>query len=158
VRGESRRGAPLSSPGKSETEAWNRALATERAAGYRYAIVGPRVTAAEQRLVRSFEAQHGALAAAAEDRLIAARLSPPPAATDYPVPFAVNDVVSARRLALRIESDAASAWRYLVAVTTPGTPGRALAQSALIASAVRAVHWRAALTPNTPTVPFPGLS
>jgi hypothetical protein len=55
----------------------------------------------------------------------------------------------------------ASAWRYLLAaaaIESGSLPTvRVAAQSALTASAVRAVSWRAVIDPSAPTEAFPGI-
>ena len=88
-------------------------------------------------------------------------LPPVAPAADYPALYPVADARVARRLAVRLEEDAAAAWRFLYAVvaeTGTSPPGlRASAQAALIASAVRATRWRLAAQSPSPTVAFPGI-
>jgi hypothetical protein len=137
--------------------AWQGALAVEHAAVYGYAILGPRVTREEQARARAFEQQHRDLRDQATTALARAGQPPVGALPEYPLPYPVSTAIAARRLALRLETDAAAAWRYLIAASPAGSPIGSMAQSALRASAVRAMRWRAAITPAMPTVPFPGL-
>jgi Domain of unknown function (DUF4439) len=137
--------------------AWQAALAAEHAAVYGYGVVGPRVTVAEQARARTFEAQHRDLRDRLTIALARAGQSPVGAAPDYPLPFPLTAPSAARQLALRLETDAAAAWRYVIASAAADDPVRTLAQPALTGSAIRAMRWRTEITPLTPTVPFPGL-
>ena len=136
---------------------WQQALAAEQAAVHGYGIVGPRVPPDERSPARRCEQEHRELRDQTSAGLLTAGEAPVAPEASYPLPFPVVDTVSARRLAVRLETDAAAAWRYLIAVSAPGEAARKAAAPALTASALRAMRWRRLLTPQTPTVPFPGL-
>ncbi len=138
--------------------AWQAALGAEQQAVFGYALLGPRLTSADEvALARRCAAEHGALRDATASGLTAAGLTPQAAAADYPALYPVPDDTAARRLAVRLEQDAAEAWRALYAAVAADPHGarsgalRAAAQGALTASAVRAVRWRGR------SVPFPGI-
>jgi hypothetical protein len=136
--------------------AWQAALAAEHRAVFGYGLLGaqlhhsPRLALA----IRCSDA-HEALRDTTESAMVAARLTPVPPAADYPDLYPVTTAAQAAALAVRLEDGCAAAWRFLYAATAaPGgrSPAvRAAAQTALTASAVRAVQWRQA------PVPFPGL-
>ena len=138
-------------------EAWQAALAAEHAAVYGYGIVGPRVPAAERALARRCEEAHRTLRDQTSAALSAAGHSPVAPQPGYPLPFPVDDTAGARRLALDLETEAAAAWRHLIAVSEPGSPVRRMATQALMDTALRAMRWRHLITPARATVPFPGM-
>jgi hypothetical protein len=154
----------------SVAQAWQQALATEYAAVFGYGILGPRLdSAASVTLGRAGEQAHRDLGERTAGDLSAAGHAPVAPAADYPLPYPVADDLSAKHFAIRLESGCASAWRYLISVAASdvGGPGsdadqlrtlRAVAQAALTASAVRAMHWRQLIDPAKATVPFPGIS
>jgi hypothetical protein len=145
--------------------AWHLALAAEYAAAFGYGLLGPHLDAAAQvSLARTDQAAHQALSSATVTALLAAELTAPPPQADYPWMYPVADAASAQRLATHLETNAAGAWRYLIAAaaapsTTDATLNaiRASAVAALSSSAVRAMQWRGLLDPGAPTVAFPGI-
>jgi hypothetical protein len=151
-------------------DAWQRALAAEQRAVFGYGLLGPHLSGADETaLARRCQAEHETV----EDHTAAAMSdvgrTPAAAAVDYPDLYPVSDARSARALAIRLEQEAATAWRFLYAVTAsvaqvadrePQAPPaglRAAAQQALTASAVRGTRWRVAAGTPAPTVAFPGL-
>jgi hypothetical protein len=143
-------------------DAWQGALAAEHAAVAGYDVLGPRLDPAHVGLARTDQQAHRALRDATSAALTGAGQTPTAARPDYPLPFAVTSATTAHRFAVSLESACAAAWRYLIAVAadTPQLPNptlRADAQTALTASAVRAVGWRRLVDPAAPTVPFPGI-
>jgi hypothetical protein len=139
--------------------AWQAALAAEHEAVFGYGLLGPRLASTE--LAVACGAAHEALRDATAEELAAAGLDPVPPASDYPRLYPVPNADAAQALAVRVEDDCATAWRYLylVAASTSGVNARQLrstAQDALTASAVRAVRWRVRVTPKHATRPFPG--
>jgi len=142
----------------SVVDAWQAALAAEHAAVADYDVAGPHLGQADAASARADQRAHRTLRDVTSLALTAAGHSPVPAKPDYPLPFAVTNATTARRLALSLESACAAAWRYLIAVA--GAADRTVrsdAQAALTASAVRALHWRRLVDPAKPTVPFPGI-
>jgi hypothetical protein len=145
--------------------AWQQALAAEYAGVFGYGLLGPHLSAAAQlSLARTCQAQHSALSTQTAAALRAAGQSVPDPLPDYPAMYPVTDDLSAQRLATRLEEAAASAWRYLIA-TAAAPPAsdpaltaiRQSAVTALSASAVRAMRWRALVNATAPTVAFPGI-
>jgi hypothetical protein len=143
--------------------AWQRALDAERQAAFGYALAGPQLGPdTGSRLAGTCQSAHEALCDAAAAAITAAGGAPDPPPADYPSLYPVRTARSARQLAIRLENDAASAWRYLYAVAA-GTTGaqaaaaRPAAQAALTASALRATRWRLLVTPGAATVAFPGI-
>jgi hypothetical protein len=143
-------------------DAWQAALAAEHQAVFGYGVLGPHLTGADQQLAVSSSDAHESLRDRTEATLAAARLTPDGPQADYPVLYPVPARTSALALAVRLEDDCASAWRflYLRAASTSGQRAsqlRASAQTALTASAVRAARWRSIVTPSHATTPFPGI-
>ena len=137
-------------------DAWQAALAAEQQAVFGYGLLGPRLASADQALARDCAAAHEARRDATSTALAAAGLTPAAPQADYPELYPVPDAGAARRLALRIEDDCASAWRYLYLEATARPALRETAQANLTASAVRAVRWRRLITPQHPAPAFPG--
>jgi hypothetical protein len=160
----------------SVAQAWQDALAAEYTAVFGYGVLGPALRTSESAgLARTSQEAHRDLAAGTAARLKAAGQAPDPPEADYPLPFPIDDDQSAQRYATELEQAAASAWRYLVAVTADPDANRAdradregldtgqlpliraSAQAALTASALRAMRWRQLTDPANATVPFPGI-
>jgi hypothetical protein len=143
-------------------DGWQRALAAEEQAVFGYALLGPQLAATATSFARTCQAAHEHLRDTTEAARVAAGVSPSPPPADYPSLYPVSDSSAAERLAIRLEQDAASAWRfaYAVAAETTGAAAdelRTAAQAALTASAVRATRWRLASGALSPTVAFPGI-
>jgi hypothetical protein len=144
-------------------DAWQQALGAEQQAAFGYALAGPHLSAdTGSDLARTCQSAHETLRGQATAAIIAAGAVPTPPAADYPALYSVADARSARRLAIRLEKDAAAAWRYLYAVAAEATgaqpaAARTSAQAALTASAVRATQWRLLVDPASATVAFPGI-
>lgn len=143
--------------------AWQGALAQEQRAVFGYGLLGPYLaTAGQIAQAASFLKAHAELRDVTTTALVAAGQTPAAPPADYPQLYPVSRGRSAVELAVRLEQDAARAWRYLyaVAASTSGTQARSLrpvAQQALIDSAVRATQWRQLTTPGAATVAFPGI-
>ncbi len=143
--------------------AWQGALAQEERSVFGYGLLGPYlVIPAQISQAGTCLRAHAELRDVTIAALVAAGQPPPAPPADYPELYPVSRGRSAVELAVRLEQDAARAWRYLyaVAASTPGAQARSLrplAQRALIDSAVRATTWRQAVTPATATVAFPGI-
>ncbi len=144
-------------------DAWQRALGAEQQAAFGYSLAGPHLDADTSRdLARTCQSAHESLRGQATAAITAAGGVPTPPAADYPALYPVADARSAQRLAIRLENDAAAAWRYLYAVAAEATgagptAARTSAQDALIASAVGATRWRVLVDPARATVAFPGI-
>ena len=155
--------------------AWQAALAVEQRARFGYGVLGPHLSGVAADSARTAQDAHEQLVADTTAAMTAANLTPGAPAADYPDLYPVTTAGAALRLALRLEQDAAAAWRFAYAtaagtesVSTPGSSAagsnagpdrtvRTLAQRALTGSAVRATQWRLTGHLGTPTVAFPGI-
>ena len=73
----------------------------------------------------------------------------------YQLPIAVKNWKDAATLAVRMETDAAVAWRAVLE-QAQSSADRDFAVTALTQCAVRAARWRQVLNTWPLTVPFPG--
>ncbi len=137
--------------------AWQAALAAEQQAAFGYGLLGPQLSGAARQLAVACSRAHQTLIEQSALAQSAAGLVPVAPQADYPTLYPVPGPRAARALAVRLETECASAWRYLYAVAASAprraeAPARrAQAQEALIGSAVRAARWRDS------SVPFPGI-
>jgi hypothetical protein len=144
-------------------EAWQGALAAEQRAAFGYGLLGAHLHgSARLPLAISCSNAHEQLRDRTAEAIAAAGLTPVAPAADYPDLYPVTSSAQAVALAPKLEDDCAAAWRYLyaAAASTPGSAARALrapAQTALTASAVRAVRWRKVSDPSAAAVAFPGV-
>jgi hypothetical protein len=139
-------------------DAWQAALAAEQQAAFGYALLGPRLPTSQQQLAYAAQLAHEATRDATAVAIARAGTTPQAPAGDYPALY--PRASSPRTLAAELEDYCAAAWRFLyaqAATVKADTAVRTQAQSALIASAVRATHWRK-LSGAVPAVrAFPGL-
>ena len=82
-------------------------------------------------------------------------IAAPLPAPGYQLPIAVDDPTDAANLAVRMENDAATAWRAVLEQSTDSGQ-RAFAVSALTQSAVLAARWKQVLEVWPVTQAFPG--
>jgi len=136
-------------------QALQTALAAEHAVIWGYAVVGARLDPALRDQVRVADAAHRDRRDATAEVVRQLGGDPVPTSPSYVLPFLVADPRAALRLAVHLEEGAAAAWRYVVAATDE-RPLRRTAIAALTDAAIRAAHWRRLVTPDSPTVPFPG--
>lgn len=131
------------------------ALVTEHATIYGYGIVSAHSTPEDNDLVSKAMAEHRerreAGLAMLEDRSVQVPLP----AAGYQLPMEVNTPTDAAKLALRMEEDAAVAWRAVVEQAT-SEQDRAFGVAALTQSAVMAARWSRVLGAAPVTVAFPG--
>ena len=141
------------------TAARQAALAAEERALYGYALIGPRLDAADQQLVRTCIAAHTTLRDATAAVLTSVGTVPVAPRADYPDLYPVTGTAVARARAVDLEQTCAAAWRFLYARLATGGAARdrATTQQALTDSAVRATRWRQRAGDAAPTVPFPGI-
>ncbi len=137
-------------------EAWQAALAAEQQAAFGYGLLGPQLPDSHRELAGSCSSGHHALIVSTSSALARAGHAPLAPQVDYPALYPVHGSTAANALAVRLETDCAVAWRYLYALAaatagTEATARRQDAQTALTASAVRAVRWRGS------SVAFPGI-
>ncbi len=131
------------------------AVATLHGIIYGYGLVSARSAPEINYLVAEAMAEHRqrreAAIALLEDRSAAVPLPAP----GYQVPIDVDSPEAALELAVRMESDAARAWRAVLEQATD-TADRAFAVEALTRCAVLAARWRQALDQWPVTTAFPG--
>ena len=100
-------------------------------------------------------AQHRARREAAIALLDARSVATPLPAAGYQLPLEVSDPTQAAQLAVRMEEDAAVAWRAVLEQATT-TDDRRVAVTALTESAVLAARWTQVLGGQPVTLAFPG--
>ncbi|MCW2523938.1 MAG: hypothetical protein JWO63_2273 [Frankiales bacterium] len=156
------------SSGPAAVAALQAVLATEHAAIYGYPVIGVNLTqSAEIEHARAAEAAHRVARDGLLEQLAALGTAGAPAAVQYEPPKPVTDAASAQQWALALEQDCASAYRNLLSATATViaaaggsvaslTAYRSQALAGLTAAANDSLYWRALLTPDAPTVPFPG--
>ena len=154
----SSRAAEPTTPGRP-TDAANGALfdavATEHATIYGYGLVSAHSTPDLNDLVSSSMAQHRERREAAIAILESRSVDPPLPAAGYQLPMEVDNPTDAANLAVRMEEDAAVAWRAVIEQAT-NEQDRAFAVLALTQCAVTAARWSRVLGGWPITVAFPG--
>ncbi|MFV9633357.1 ferritin-like domain-containing protein [Mycobacterium neumannii] len=131
------------------------AIATEHATIYGYGVVSARSAPDDNWLVSKAMAEHRERRETGlqmlEDRSI---VGPLPAA-GYQLPMEVKTPADAAKLAVRMEEDAAVAWRAVVEQAST-EQDRAFGVEALTQCAVMAARWSQLLGTTPVTVAFPG--
>lgn len=131
------------------------AVATEHGIIYGYGLVSARSAPEINYLVGEAMAEHRQRREAAigmlEDRSAPVPLPNP----GYQIPMPVDSSDAALELAVRMESDAAAAWRAVLEQATDAAD-RVFAVEALTQCAVRAARWRQTLDQWPVTTAFPG--
>ncbi len=131
------------------------ALVTAHATVYAYGIVSARSTPEDNYLVAKAIGAHREHREALLDMLERRSVDPPLVAAGYQLPMAVDGPIDAANLAMRMENDAAVAWRAVVE-QTDDRDERAYAVSALTQCAVNAAFWKQTLKIWPVTNAFPG--
>jgi hypothetical protein len=131
------------------------AIATEHATIYGYGLVSAHSTPDVNELVSAAMAEHRDRREAAIAMLSARSVDPPLPAAGYQPPIAVGNPADAANLAVRMEQDAAVAWRAVLEQETD-EQGRRFAVTALTQCAVAAARWSRVLGTSPITVAFPG--
>jgi hypothetical protein len=131
------------------------AVATEHGIVYGYGLVSAHSTADDNALVAAAMAEHRERREASIAMLSARSVPPPLPAAGYQLPTPVANPTDAANLAVRMEQDAAVAWRAVLEQAT-SVEDRAFAVTALTQAAVTAAKWRAQLNAWPVTVAFPG--
>lgn len=131
------------------------AVATEHGAIYGYGVVSAHSTPEDNALVAESMAQHRVRREEALAMLAERSVNPPLPAAGYEVPLEVADPGDAAELAVRMESDTATAWRaVLEQAQTP--EDRRFAVTAMTQAAVLAARWNQVLGVPQITTAFPG--
>ncbi|WP_375488048.1 ferritin-like domain-containing protein [uncultured Mycobacterium sp.] len=142
-------------PSDPEDAALCDALVIEHSVVYGYGIVSAHSTPDLNAMVSEALNQHRRRRDAVIAMLAARSVTGPVAAAGYQLPFPVNNATDAARLAVRMENDAAVAWR--AAVEQAKAPDRrSFAITALTQSAVMAARWNRVLGAWPMTKAFPG--
>ena len=148
-----------SRPDAADLAALYDAVTTEHATIFGYGIVSAHSTPDDNDLVAEAMRVHRAQREKAIDVLTARSVTPPLPAVGYRIPIAVNDPTDAANLAVRMENDAAVAWRAVLEQAAAGSGGdtdRTFAVTALTQSAVLAARWKRVLKLWPLTQAFPG--
>ena len=131
------------------------ALAVEHSTIYGYGIVSALSPPSVNNLVVEALLQHRQRRDDVIVMLAARKVTPPPAAAGYQLPLLVGSPADAARLAVRMESDGATAWRA-VTEHAETAEDRAFAATALTQSAVMGARWNRILGAWPITSSFPG--
>ena len=131
------------------------AVAAEHAAIYGYGVVSAHIMPEENELVSKTMAEHRDRREAAVAMLTQQSAKVPLPAAGYQLPFVVKNYVGAAKLAIRMESDCAVAWRAVLE-QSDSEQDRAFASTALTQSAVTMARWRQVLGAWPVTEAFPG--
>lgn len=155
--GASPKRSPAAPPtGKdADTAALSDALAVEHATIYGYGIVSALSPPSVNDLVVEALNQHRQRRDDVIAMLAARKVNAPVAAAGYQLPNDVGSPADAARLAVRMESDGATAWRAVVEHADTADD-RAFASTALTQSAVMAARWNKVLGAWPITASFPG--
>jgi Domain of unknown function (DUF4439) len=131
------------------------AIATEHATIYGYGLVSAHSTPEVNDLVSSAMTGHRERREAAIAMLDSRSVDAPLPAAGYQVPMEVDNPTDAANLAVRMEEDAAVAWRAVIEQAT-NEQDRTFAVTALTQCAVTAARWSRVLGVSPITVAFPG--
>jgi len=135
------------------------AAATEFGTIYGYGIVSAHTTSDVNDLVSSALRSHREQREALLELLAARSINAPLPAAGYQLPIPVNTPQDGATLAVRMETDTATAWRAVLEQAPTGSSGdaeRKLALAGLTTSAVLAARWRRVLGLWPITTAFPG--
>lgn len=133
------------------------AVAAEHAAIYGYGLVSAHVMPDDNDLVSKALAEHRDRREAAIGMLNDRSVKLPLPAVGYQLPLVVNTPNSAAKLAIRMESDCAVAWRaVLEQADDTAEQDRTFGVTALTQCAVMAARWRVVLGAWPVTDAFPG--
>lgn len=135
------------------------AVAAEHAAIYGYGMVSAHSLPTRNELISEALAQHRERREAAIALLGERKVRVPLPAAGYQLPMVVDSPTDAAKLAVRMESDCAVAWRAVLEQAREGTDGekdRSLGLTALTECAIMAARWRRVLSAWPVTEAFPG--
>jgi Domain of unknown function (DUF4439) len=131
------------------------AIATEHATIYGYGIVSAHSMSDDNDMVSKAIAEHRERREAGLAILSGRSVEGPLPAAGYRLPMEVDKPIDAAKLAVRMEEDAAVAWRAVVEQATI-EQDRAFGVAALTRCAVAAARWSRVLGVSPVTVAFPG--
>jgi Domain of unknown function (DUF4439) len=139
----------------SDDAALSDALAVEHSTIYGYGIVSALCPPNVNNLVVEALGQHRQRRDDVIAMLAARKATAPVAASGYQLPMPVVHAGDAARLAARMESDGATAWRAVIEHAETADD-RAFASTALTQSAVMAARWNRVLGVTPVSASFPG--
>ncbi|ORV84190.1 ferritin-like domain-containing protein [Mycolicibacterium iranicum] len=131
------------------------AIATEHATIYGYGVVSAHSVPEVNYLVSTAIAEHRARREAAIELAEQQGFAVAVPAAGYQMPMEIDSSADATNLAVRMEEDAAVAWRAVVEQATDQSV-RAFGVTAVSECAVTAAQWRVIRGDKTVTVAFPG--
>ncbi|MGV9803049.1 ferritin-like domain-containing protein [Mycobacterium sp. NPDC003449] len=131
------------------------AVAVEHGIIYGYGLVSAHSSFEENALIATAMAEHRTRREAAIAMLDGRGVTPPLPAAGYRVPDEVTDPAEAAGLAVRMEKDAAVAWRAVLEQAA-SSEDRAFAVTALTEAAVTAAQWNEMLDVWPVSSAFPG--
>ena len=131
------------------------ALAVEHSTIYGYGIVSALCPPSVNNLVVEALDQHRQRRDDVIAMLATRKVTAPVAASGYQLPMPVVRAGDAARLAVRMESDSATAWRAVIEHAETADD-RAFASTALTQSAVMAARWNRVLGASPVSPSFPG--
>jgi hypothetical protein len=144
-----------SRPSDADAGALFDAIATEHATIYGYGIVSAHTTPDTNYLVSKAINEHRERREEGLAMLATRSVEGPLPAAGYQLPIDVETPEDAAKLAVRMEEDAAVAWRAVVEQSTD-EQDRAFGVKALTQCAVMAATWSRVLGVSPVTVAFPG--
>ena len=130
-------------------------MVTEHATIYGYGIVSSHSTPEDNYLVAEAMAAHRQQRESLLTLLTKRSVAVPLTAAGYQLPSKVDDPTDAANLAVRMEEDAATAWRAVLEQATD-SEDRTFAVAALTQSAVLTARWKQILEIWPVTEAFPG--
>jgi hypothetical protein len=131
------------------------ALTIEHSTVYGYGIVSAMSPPSVNDMVVEALGQHRQRRDDVIAMLAARKVNAPVAAAGYQLPLLVGSAADAARLAVRMESDGATAWRAVIEHAETAED-RAFASTAVIQSAVMGARWNRVLGAWPITTSFPG--
>jgi hypothetical protein len=131
------------------------ALAVEHSTIYGYGVVSALTPPGVNNMVAEALDQHRQRRDDVIAMLTARKVTAPVAAAGYQLPILVGSAADAARLAVRMESDGATAWRAVIEHAETADD-RAFASTALTQSTVMAARWNRVLNAWPITTSFPG--
>jgi len=152
---------PTGPAGAAVIDGLQRVLGAQHAAVFGYPALGVHLDdQAEQNQAAGAEANHRATRDTLAAQLVALGASPVASQPQYSPPTELTSVAAARRWAVALEEESAAAYRYLLVCAAPAGSAelaiRKQAVTGLTAAASAALYWRRLVSPDRPTVPFPG--
>ncbi len=145
----------MSSGSDADNAALCDALAIEHSTIYGYGIVSALSPPSVNDMVVEALTQHRQRRDDVIAMLAARKVTAPVAASGYQLPRSVGSAADAARLAVRMETDGATAWRAVVEHAQTAQ-NRSFASTALTQSAVMAARWSRVLGAWPITTSFPG--